>query len=88
MECLLWSWLTKYNESLDKKIKTDNEQENGTVKKTTKTNKKNVKKKKKNRQKTTKIIYHVLILREHIVSRVSSHFPIGGHSVIRTSIKI
>ena len=32
----------------------------------------------------TQIDNKVLILRKHIVSRVSSYFPIGDHSVIRT----
>ena len=31
---------------------------------------------------------YVLILRKHIVSRVSSYFPEGGHSVTRNVIKI
>ena len=30
----------------------------------------------------------VLLLRKHIVSRVSTYSPIGGHSVTRTEIKI
>ena len=32
-------------------------------------------------------IRYLFILRKHIVSRVSSYFPIGGHSVTRTLIK-
>ena len=30
----------------------------------------------------------VLILREHIVSQMSSYFPIGGHSITKTKLKL
>ena len=29
----------------------------------------------------------IMVLRKHIVSRVYSYFPIGGHSVTQTKIK-
>ena len=41
----------------------------------------------KRKKKTKLTIKFVLILIKHIVSRVSSCFPIGGHSITRTSLK-
>ena len=38
-------------------------------------------------KKTKLTIKFVLILRKHIVNRVGSYFPIGGHSITRTSLK-